>query len=186
LRVPGTGKFSSQPDGLFIKVEWTESKMGLRFPFADAVIVEACGVSQNLGDKRSKYANSTASTVVELKSSWLQHSYKIRGKAGSTRKYMDRLGLPNGDCQIPIRHMRVLYALDDQLYDAMRWEIVPAGHEYFIRYSSMSTSNSPAFRQFTSLMSMESHFLTTSRARKRRSKSDEVEDHSNEIEKESK
>jgi hypothetical protein len=157
LRMPGSKKGSSQPDGLFGRIAATEYDEST-FYFADIVVVEACGSLPNLGDKRSRYSHSTASLTLELREDWLVKFHKTRGRGGGQRPNYEYLGLPAETARIPIRYMSVLYCLDDNLYEENKLSIVPNGHEFFMPYSSMRSSSSPQFKRFAARFHISQHF----------------------------
>jgi hypothetical protein len=66
----------------------------------------------------------------------------------------------NRDTARPIRFLRVLYALKNNLYSTWRASHVPSGWEFYCRYSSLSGYGSQNMQGFLRGMSMESHFFT--------------------------
>lgn len=62
------------------------------------------------------------------------------------------------DLSIPIRHLRVLFAIPNETYQTWRREHSPTGYEYFCPHSSLATYNSQAMRVFLRQMSSAAQF----------------------------
>jgi hypothetical protein len=152
---PGAKLFKTQPDGLFVYFNDTES--------CDLVCIEACGSSQNLNDKRSRYMPSIGSLVLSAKAKWLQAQMPSGPGRGVAERWVvagsirDR---PTADMAIPVRNVRVLYSLPNELYRKWKSEHSPTGYEYFCRNSSLASYSGPAFQSFLRRMSIASQFYT--------------------------
>lgn len=59
---------------------------------------------------------------------------------------------------IPVRHLRVLYALPNDLYDKWTKEHAPTGYEFFCPHSSLDSYNSQKMQEFLRQMSIASQF----------------------------
>ena len=153
IRIPGASLFSTQPDGMWIYV-------GLGY--ADAVVVEACCTGQNLNDKRSRYANTVRSLVVCMPLAWLNAEIAVqRGGRQPRWRAFHTLGTqPVGDLTLPVRWLRVLYTLEDDLYKGFLQANVPGGHEYFCAHSSLDSYTAQKMQLFLRQMSFASHFYT--------------------------
>ena len=110
LSSPGASLFHTQPDGMWAHFRGSEC--------CDVVVIEVCGTAQNLNDKRSRYIPASHSVVVNCSLAWLREH--ISTKAGGTAARWEASRCfseePKGNIAVPVRHMRVLYALPDELY----------------------------------------------------------------------
>ena len=59
---------------------------------------------------------------------------------------------------VPVRHLRVLYALPDDLYREWAKEHVPTGYEFFCPHSSLDSYTSQKMQEFLGQMSIASQF----------------------------
>ena len=152
---PGSELFSTQPDGLWVHFNGVAS--------CDIVAIEVCGSVQNLNDKRSRYMPSTHSLVLRMNRKWVDEI--VPGGQGrrqvSRRKLAATLPeLSTKSVDVPIRVLRVLYALKNTDYKAWVPQHVPTGYEYFIPHSSLSTYSRPETQEFLKGMSVASQFHT--------------------------
>ena len=148
---PGARLFTTQPDGLFIFFSSLES--------CDLVAVEVCGTVQNLNDKRSRYVPSSHSLVLNCGNGWMRE--KIVTQGGGSKARWSAAGLheePTGDCSVPVRHLRVLYALPNDTYEGWCVNHTPTGYEYFCPHSSLGSYHSQKMQQFLRRMSIASQF----------------------------
>lgn len=150
---PGSELFATQPDGMWVHFNGTTS--------CDLVVIEVCGTIQNLNDKRSRYMPSTHSRVLKVSEQWAAEV--VPGGHGpnhvSRRDLAETLGSLGADpVDVPIRVLRVLYALKNSDYRVWVPQHVPSGYEYFIPHSSLSTYNSRATQEFLKGMSVASQF----------------------------
>jgi hypothetical protein len=155
LHPPGAQKFKTQPDGLWLYVRAPD--------FVDAICVEVCGSIQNLNDKRSRYMPLGASILISIPKSWLVSLITVQhGAEKPIWKAMGTWGddSPSDSISLPIRHLRVLYALKDDHYDAWVKNITPAGHEYFCLANSLASYPSPKMKAFLKQMSVSAQLLT--------------------------
>lgn len=161
LEVPGTGAFHTQPDGLWVTLGIAPSDVTTPARFADCVAVESCGTSQNLNDKRSRYGARTTSLMLKLPAAWLDASVTVQGGATRTRRQQLRGALPaTGNVSLPIRHLRVLYALPNDgappsLYARVTAAMVMEAHEYVCPQSVLSNFNGPPHQKFLKRMAPE-------------------------------
>ncbi len=64
-----------------------------------------------------------------------------------------------GEQRIPIRHVRVLYALLPDDYDA--FHLTPFGpHEFFCPHNGLTQGTSPKLREFVTRLSTDVHWYT--------------------------
>jgi hypothetical protein len=153
LQSPGAKLFKTQPDGLFLFIS--------EGAFADAVSVEVCGTIPNLNDKRSRDMPSSHSVVVSCPQQWLREEIKVQ-KGGLVKKWKACNSIsnhPQGDLTIPIRYLRVLYAIPNAKFEEWCRNHTPTGFEYFCKHSSLDSFKSQTMQGFLRQMSIHSHFL---------------------------
>lgn len=152
LVAAGAIKHKTQPDGLYVR-------FGEEAQFVDCVAIEVCASPQNLNDKRSRYAPSTSSIVLNVPHGWLiskcfeQQLWWQASRAFSAS--------PPADLLVPIRHLRALYVLPNDHYREWVSEMPAAGHEYFMPISSMTSINADPLRKFLEKISPQAHFYST-------------------------
>jgi hypothetical protein len=153
INVPGATLFKTQPDGMWLYLDGQI--------FADVICIEVCRTAQNLNDKRSRYSAAVRSLVVTCPLDWLRAEIPVT-KGHLPRWEAARTGLkaPSEGLASPIRYLRVLYALPNELYKTWTEHNVPGGQEYFCRHSSLDSYNSQAMQEFLRRMSFASHFHT--------------------------
>jgi len=114
LELPGAETFRTQPDGLWITLGIERGDSSTVGRFVDCVIIESCGKQQNFSDKRSRYAARTTSLTLNLPAKWLDRTVPVRGGAQRKRRELLSGNLPSDQpTKLPVRHIRVLYALPD-------------------------------------------------------------------------
>ncbi|MFI4893176.1 MAG: hypothetical protein ACIAQ0_07035 [Phycisphaerales bacterium JB058] len=164
LSVPGASLFTTQPDGLWVYLMATADDSD--FEYADIIAVEVCGTMQNLHDKRSRFLASGSSVILRIPVTWLRGEMAVAGGGRSSRisaagwADLDDQVPQQGEVRLPVRFARVVFALPNELYADWRSNGVPAGHEYYMRHSSLRTMTGQAGQAFLSRMSFGSHFLT--------------------------
>ena len=151
----GSDLFSTQPDGLWICLVPERG-------FADAVAVEVCGSSQNFNDKRARYAARTMATVVRCSHAWLHAEVSTQG-GGRAKRWevagtFDAAFPPSSEVTLPLRFLRVLYFLNDALFDSWSATGVPEAHEFVSRYQSVGSYTSPQMQKFLKRMTLDVHF----------------------------
>lgn len=146
LMAPGTNLFATQPDGLWITLGIPRGDRASLAEYVDCVAIEVSRSSQNLADKRSRFAASTSSLVVDLPRKWLDREIPTQGRGDVNQARRKLLGgnLPTeGKVRIPVRHLRVLYALPDQgkasLYKNTLGSVVLGGHEYLCTHGLLGS-----------------------------------------------
>jgi hypothetical protein len=130
---------------------------------ADVFCVEVCGNLQNFQDKRSRFSATTGSLLVRCPRDWLLESTYSDPKqprwetiAGTNER------VPDKELLLPIRHQRVLFVLPGPDYLKLKRNSIAAGHEYFMRHSSLRSLTSPKMQRFIKDMAPEKHFYTQS------------------------
>lgn len=152
FRAPGAILFKTQPDGLWLYLRPEER-------YADAVVVEVCQSVQNLNDKRSRYMPATHSLVVECPRRWLVAEISVQRGGLQPRWRAARTfeSQPTERLIVPVRFLRVLYALPNAVYRKWMPGHVPAGYEYFMPHSSLDSYPSPAMQRFLRRLTLSSH-----------------------------
>lgn len=158
LSSPGAKLFKTQPDGLWVHFRDSTS--------CDVIVVEVCGTIQNLNDKRSRYIPASHSLVLSCSRAWLHEEVDNKGggtiirwrAAGSFEK------APPKDLVVSVRHLRVLYALPNEIYHRWCAEHVPTGYEFFCPHSSLASYNSQKMQSFLRQMSAAAQFYTKVRS----------------------
>jgi hypothetical protein len=154
LSSPGAGQFRTQPDGMWLF-------LCPDCAYADAVCVEACGSPQNLNDKRSRYIPANHSVVVTCRLAWLNDSVRSAGFHGPRWQAAGTFAQqPPGDITLPIRYLRVLYALKPDHYTDVYAQLIPAGYEFFCRMKSLDSYNSQKMQDFLRQMAFATHFYS--------------------------
>ncbi len=144
LKVPGSDRLRTLPDGLWLKFAGTQAE-----PYVDVFAVEACGSLQNLLDKRSRFAPSTQSLLAVCPVPWLLAPVDAanrtpRWKATGVLRHEPALPVV-----LPVRDLRVLYALKRDHYAGFARHQVPHAHEFFVPMDSITAKGSdsdPALR----------------------------------------
>src|SRR5207247_5416765 len=109
LNSRGAALFSTQPDGMWIY-------LGER-NFADAECIEVCGSVQNLNDKRSRYMPASHSLVLAVSQKWLKEEIPVQSGGSQPRWRACRTikTAPQQDLEVPIRFLRVLFAIPNTI-----------------------------------------------------------------------
>jgi hypothetical protein len=100
-------------------------------PFVDIFAVEACISLANLLDKRSRFAPSTHSLLAYCPVPWLlapvmEGDPTPRWRATGLLRYEPALAFV-----VPVRDIRVLFALTHEHYTGFRKHLLPHAHEFF-------------------------------------------------------
>ena len=160
LVLPGAGEFRVQPDGLWLSLGIRRDDQETQATFADCVVVESCGSIQNFNDKRSRYAARTTSLMIELSKRWLDHQVSVQAGALRQRRELLRGALPLEDAiSLPLRHLRVLYALADEGHDSpyrgIRRSGVLEAHEFLCRQEVLGQYTAQRVQVFLKAMGPE-------------------------------
>lgn len=152
LTVLGMTSAKTEPDALYIAV-------GPGASFVDVIAVEHCSSAQNFFDKRSRYAPTTYSRAVRVGCDWLKQSESLQGGGNSPNWQLLEMwaACPGQDVILPIRHLRVLYALRYDEYIQFLAQAFNA-HEFLCLHSSLK--HWANIRKFLTRMSMELHFYS--------------------------
>ncbi|HEX5327652.1 MAG TPA: hypothetical protein VFW75_13355 [Acetobacteraceae bacterium] len=158
LKLPGSTRLRTLPDGLWLKFGGTPVD-----PYVDIFAIEACGTLQNLLDKRSRFAPSTHSLLAVCPVPWLlapvmPGDATPRWRATGVLRYEPVLPFV-----LPVRDMRVMYALRRDDYAGFARHQLPHPHEYFVPMNTLTAKGSdknPALRSLLARASAEANFLT--------------------------
>lgn len=154
LVTPGASIFTTQPDGLWL---WFGE-----MAFVDVIAVEVCRKNQNLNDKRSRYMPTNHALLVDCSKAWLETDLSLqKGRLKPRWKACGTIAnAPNADVRLPVRHLRVLYALPDDLYNPWLTSVTPGAYEYFCKHSSLGSHTAEGFRDFLNKMIPGSQYYT--------------------------
>ena len=144
LKLPGSSRLRTLPDGLWLNFGGTPVDA-----FVDIFAVEACGSLQNLLDKRSRFAPSTHSLLAVCPVPWLlapvgPDDPTPRWRATAVMRFEPVLPVV-----LPVRDMRVLYALKQPHYEGFARHQLPHPHEYFVPMDALTAKDAardPALR----------------------------------------
>lgn len=158
LKLPGSSRFRTLPDGLWLNFGGT-----LVEPFVDIFAIEACGTMTNLLDKRSRFAPSTQSLLAVCPAAWLLAPV---GPQDRTPRW-EATGLlrlpPVTDFILPVRDIRVVYGLKEPHYRGFRQSQIPHPHEYFVPMGALTAEDgdkNPELQAFVSRACAASNFLS--------------------------
>lgn len=149
LNAPGASLFSTQPDGLWLNLVDDE--------LADIIAVEVCGTVSNFNDKRSRYA-AHHSLMLQMPDRWLLEKIGLQG--GGKKARWEALGMgtePSDTVRLPVRHLRVLYSLPNDIYAEWKDHHTPWPHEYVCRHSSLDSYTGQKFQKFLGHMAPSTH-----------------------------
>jgi hypothetical protein len=137
LKLPGCDQLRTLPDGLWLNFAGTPQE-----PFVDIFAVEACITLPNLLDKRSRFAPSTHSLLAVCPVPWLLAPVIVgdptpRWKATGVLRHQPVLPFV-----LPVRDIRVLFALTHKNYNGFMKHQVPHAHEYFAPMETLMASES--------------------------------------------
>lgn len=158
LKFPGSEHLRTLPDGLWLNFGGTPVE-----PFVDIFAVEACGTLQNLLDKRSRFAPSTHSMLAVCPVPWLLGP----AVAGDPTPRWRATGVmrhePVTPLVLPVRDIRVMYALKRHHYEGFAGNQLPHPHEYFLPMEALTAEdahNDPHLQAFVARASATANFLT--------------------------
>jgi hypothetical protein len=128
----------------------------------DIFAIEACGSLQNLLDKRSRFAPSTHSLLAVCPVPWLLAPITPTEPTPRWRATGVIRQPPSLPLVLPVRDIRVMYALKQRHYDGFAQHQVPHPHEYFLPMDALTACDAPenpAIRALVSRASASASFL---------------------------
>ena len=160
LKLPGSDRMRTLPDGLWLNFGGTPAE-----PFADILAIEACGTLPNLLDKRSRFAPSTHSLMAVCPVPWLQAAVSTNDATPRWRATGVIADEPAQPLILPVRDVRVLYALKQHHYAGFAASQVPHTHEFFMPMDVLVDADAPrnpAVRALLARASARAHFMPAS------------------------
>ena len=157
LKFPGSSRLRTLPDGLWLNFGGTPVE-----PFVDIFAIEACASISNLLDKRSRFAPSTHSLMAVCPLPWLLAPIT---PADQTPRWIATgvlRGAPEHPLILPVRDIRVMYALKSEHYQGFAESQVPHPHEYFVpieRLTRADAQHDPQMQALVSRASVTANFF---------------------------
>jgi hypothetical protein len=157
LKFPGSSRLRTLPDGLWLNFGGTPGE-----PFVDIFAIEACASISNLLDKRSRFAPSTHSLMAVCPLSWLLAPIT---PGDATQRWIATGVLsrvPEAPLILPVRDIRVMYALKADHYQDFAMNQVPHPHEYFVpmeRLTRRDAQHDPQMQALVARASTTANFL---------------------------
>jgi hypothetical protein len=157
LKLPGSTRLRTLPDGLWLNFAGTPAE-----PFVDIFAIEACCSLTNLLDKRSRFAPSTHSLLAVCPVPWLMSPVM----QGDPTPRWQVTGIfesaPLRDLVLPVRDIKVMYALKHRHYHGFAQHQVPHAHEYFVPMDALVAERgheSPAMQALVARSAVTANFL---------------------------
>ncbi len=158
LKFPGSDRLRTLPDGLWLNFGGTPAE-----PFVDIFAVEACGSLSNLLDKRSRFAPSTQSMMAVCPVQWLLDDITPQDTTARWVATGVISAEPRVPLVLPVRDIRVLYALKPRHYAGFAQNQIPHPHEYFAPMEALTAKNgheNPAMQALVSRASATANFMS--------------------------
>lgn len=157
LKFPGSNRLRTLPDGLWLNFAGTHHE-----PFVDIFAIEACGSLQNLLDKRSRFAPSTRSLLAVCPVTWLLAQVTPTDTTPRWRATGVLKAEPDMPLVLPVRDIRVMYALKQRQYDGFAECQLPHPHEYFVPMEELvrkDAHQNPAMQELVARASARGNFF---------------------------
>jgi hypothetical protein len=157
LKFPGSSRLRTLPDGLWLNFGGTPAE-----PFVDIFAIEACASISNLLDKRSRFAPSTHSLMAVCPLSWLLAHITPGDPTPRWIATGVLRSAPETPLVLPVRDIRVMYALKAEHYQGFAESQVPHPHEYFVpieRLTRTDAQHDPQMQALVSRASVTANFL---------------------------
>jgi hypothetical protein len=126
LKLPGANRLRTVPDGFWMRFGGTPRDL-----YVDIFVIEVCGCFTNLLDKRSRFAPSMHSMLAVCPLPWLLGPYTPYDDTPRWRCTRLLKQQPDAPLTLPVRDIRVMYALPPKLYDGFESSQIPHAHEFF-------------------------------------------------------
>ncbi len=133
LKLPGSDRLRTLPDGLWLNFGGTPVD-----PFVDILAIEACSSLPNLLDKRSRFAPSTHSMLAVCPVPWLLAPVTANDPTPRWQATGVLRHEPTTPVSLPVRDVRVMYALKRNDYQGFADSQVPHPHEYFVPMDTLT------------------------------------------------
>jgi hypothetical protein len=162
LKLPGSQRLRTLPDGLWLNFGGTPQE-----PFTDVFAIEACGSLANMLDKRARFAPSTNSLLAVCPVPWLLGRTSASDPTPRWRSTGVLRWEPVNPLILPVRDIRVMYALKSRHYNGLLHSHVPLPHEYFVPIDKLVAKGAPEDPQIQELVARAStaaHFLENVRS----------------------
>jgi hypothetical protein len=127
LKLPGSNRLRTLPDGLWLNFGGT-----MQEPFVDIFAVEACGSLSNLLDKRSRFSPTVHSLMTVCPVPWLLGPFTPNDPTPRWHATGVVRFEPTQPLVLPVRDIRVMYALSNKHYDGFVGSHMPHAHEYYV------------------------------------------------------
>ncbi len=160
LKFPGSNRLRTLPDGLWLHFGGTPAE-----PYVDIFAVEACSSYANMLDKRSRFAPSTNSLLAVCPVPWLLAPAVTNDPTPRWRLTGALRAEPAMPLVLPVRDIRVLYALKARQYKGFIESQIPHPHEYFMPMETLTSANAqhdPSVRDLVARASTSANFLASS------------------------
>ncbi len=157
LKIPGADWMRTLPDGL-----WLNFGGSVNEPFVDIFAIEACGSLANLLDKRSRFAPSTHSLLAVCPTPWLLRPATQTDPTPRWKVTRVIATEPTRPLLLPVRDIKVMYALKKHHYRGFSRTQVPHAHEYFVPMDALTAEQgheSPAIKALVSRVAVKANFL---------------------------
>ncbi len=156
LKLPGSNRLRTVPDGLWLCFGGTQ-----RDPFVDLFVIEACGNFANLLDKRFRFAPSMHSMLAVCPVRWLLGNVSEHDQMPRWQRTGLLRDMPSAPLVIPVRDIRVMYALKPRDYEGFVANQVPHAHEFFAPITALIGPEGwrhPTLRAFIARNSARANF----------------------------
>jgi hypothetical protein len=160
LKHPGSNLLRTLPDGLWLNFGGQPPDV-----FVDIFAIEACASLANMLDKRARFAPSTHSLLAVCPVPWLLAPVVPGGDVPRWKATGLLEKEPTTPLVLPVRDIRVLYALKARHYKGFVESQVPYPHEYFMPMEALIAENShqnPALQTLLARASASANFLEVS------------------------
>lgn len=125
LKLPGSNRLKTLPDGM-----WLHFCPDSLDPYVDILCIEACSSLQNLLDKRSRFAPTTSSLMAFCPLDWLLGPVKAIDPTPRWRLIRMLKEEPVQPLILPVRDVRVVFALKSRHYEGFARYQVAQAHEF--------------------------------------------------------
>jgi len=156
LKLPGSDRLRTVPDALWLRFGGSE-----RDPFVDLFVIEVCSTFSNLLDKRSRFLPSMQSMLATCPLPWLLGPFSRDDSTPRWQRTKLIGKAPTTQITLPVRGIRVMYALPAKLYEPFVSSQIPHAHEFFVPVDALLTPESwqePAIRAFIARTSISANF----------------------------